>query len=482
MEGTGTDDQLMQERGEPVQGKRSRITFEESENPKVIESARETRRNLSRRTREKDLGLDAMGDDVIEQHTFKKGLSRLHICASLECLHLLFPNLFCQVSYLYLFLVGYDSDDDEESHGAQMSSLDTDAQRDKNGAHDSDNEDSPRVVRKLTHVHGEESTTIAWEGDVEITGFNLEDERDEGYYDEEGNFIWKRDARTSSTRIDRKKGRIDVDGVESDDSDVGKDAWLESLDEMNPLARRSMEEKAKSTSASDNFRKAEEIEYTNIQKARHLWLLKEIMEDGETITTTLRRLVGDKKQRGRSRSSVSDSASTDDSNRSRFNAVTEGATELMNSGMTEIYQLTRRQIQAEYKELLEDEDLDERDVLEDIDEAYLKPTSASTASSRPPSTQLQLPISYLPVDKMWKYKWDIDSMEEFGPFPSSHLNAWIAAGFFQMKEPFVREDMTAQDSEDDIFGEEDETTDTKERDNAPKPEWKRLSTFATVRY
>lgn len=39
-------------------------------------------------------------------------------------------------------------------------------------------------------VHGQESATIEYEGEVKIMPFNLNEEFEEGHYDEEGNFVY----------------------------------------------------------------------------------------------------------------------------------------------------------------------------------------------------------------------------------------------------------------------------------------------------
>lgn len=79
---------------------------------------------------------------------------------------------------------------------------------DKKYSLDSDEEEEVRVVKKINvdEVEGVEETTLRDDGGQKLTPFNLEDEEEEGYFDDAGNFVFHKEG-----------------------NDV-RDSWLDSID------------------------------------------------------------------------------------------------------------------------------------------------------------------------------------------------------------------------------------------------------------
>lgn len=313
------------------------------------------------------------------------------------------------------------------------------------GGNGDEGEDGGSRVEVLQRVAGEHRGPM--EEDFNDAGqafepFHLGRERDEGYFDTSGNYVWKKKT--------------------ADDHDP----WLDGLDEMDPRQRSRMQSDAAkqagfvassgqkgeleedadavSEGASDD---EEDASIPPAKKAEYLKTIASILEDGETVTAALRRL-------GRVKPGQPKATKLDTVSRGAFNALTDAADALLRSGMMDVYNTVRKELVWELAEARVEAGLP-RDV-------ELRATTATTAgaagagttgndtganageagstdaSGGVVATAFALPPTL--TDQHWLYRWDSrEGAPEFGPFSSGEMAAWKAAGFFSAAPAFVKE-------------------------------------------
>jgi len=118
---------------------------------------------------------------------------------------------------------------------------------------------------------GQQSATIGFDDDVKITPFNLDEELEDGHYDETGSFQWK------------KK-----------DKDEVHDAWLDEIDWTNVKNYKlknpegtgdDFDDPAKSNLSNDDEPDTDQFNEANTLKS-----MLAIMQPGETVVRTIKRL------------------------------------------------------------------------------------------------------------------------------------------------------------------------------------------------
>lgn len=194
------------------------------------------------------------------------------------------------------------ADDDDEEDGGEGGRMQMEYEEDgsapsgeKEGAEahtlESDEEDEVNPARyKLTDedIH-EELDEKFTDGGVPVTAFNLKEEMEDGYFDENSNY------------------------VQAKDDEAAADAWLDGAELYVPPPK-----------AAESEAKEEEPERSKLEVLK---TLLSYMQPHESVTQTLKRLAGDKKK-----GLPADKQAVD--------AVTEALNSLLEKGMFEIYEVT----------------------------------------------------------------------------------------------------------------------------------------------
>lgn len=347
---------------------------------------------------------------------------------------------------------------------------------------DADGGDGAGGVKQLKHVRGERDTRPAEEfneaGDA-FEPFHLRQEREEGYFDDGGNYVWK------------KKDAED------------NDPWLDSLDAMDPRERSKMQTAAKSYhagavegdddsstagaggrrtagGASESKRRgggddgssldsddagAEEtpVEMVPMRKVELMLALRQRLNDGETVAAALRRLGGKAplsaaaqaaaRRKAAAASAAAGSAAASGSapaaaeaseapprDMKSFNKLTEAADELLSSGETDVYGWTRKDVTWQLEDACEQAGLDVATVLRSgLAQPGAGPSSAESAAASAPAAVNDGAVGVaVPQDdgRQWEYKTvDEPGAEVFGPYSTAMLSAWRAAGYFGPERP-----------------------------------------------
>jgi CD2 antigen cytoplasmic tail-binding protein 2 len=256
---------------------------------------------------------------------------------------------------------------------------------------DSDEEDDEQVREKYDildpdRIEGEEDGDVRDEAEVQITPFNMKDELEEGHFDKQGMFIFKKDP------------------------DQIQDHWLDNIDWVK------VEERATAATKPDSEPKPDHQFDLKDNYRRIVSLLK----PGETVKQAIRRL-------GQSASSAKrkkSNSETDDGDESKNIAKEEMmnlislADELISSGDMDAYERTFEQLTFRLKD--SDAALD---MFSEKDQ-----TDASTSKTEAAIESVA-----------WELRWsDADDAEVHGPFPNEQMLQWRDAGYFA-NGAFVRQ-------------------------------------------
>ena len=87
-----------------------------------------------------------------------------------------------------------DSDEEDEKEyddGKAMNQDDLDGKLKQNNSYFKNNKEENNMNILVLEI-GQERATISFDDDVKITPFNIDEEMEEGYYDESGCFQWKK--------------------------------------------------------------------------------------------------------------------------------------------------------------------------------------------------------------------------------------------------------------------------------------------------
>jgi hypothetical protein len=392
---------------------------------------------------------------------------------------------------------GFDVDDDDEGGDEREDAgggADFGARVGKGagagaGGGDDDDEGGAggRVVKKIKRVRGEQGGRLEEEfneAGQAFEPFNLRAEREDGYFDESGNYHWK------------KKGADDYD------------PWLQELDSMDPKARRALQERTAEVAGDDDGGGGEgddedgskggggdddelppEAPAEDLPPAArvgHLTRLWEAVREGETVSDALRRLGAASRAAakaaaaGGSSSSGSRKGAPPTAEQASFDGFVEAADALLTNGMVDVYSAGRRDLLLELNDARDDAGLPPvREPTAAGGGAGPPPppppgaavaaaaataassAGASAAAVAPPAPQPQPQLDA--VTKRWAYKWALDEgTQVHGPFTSAEMAAWAGAGYFAGRQLYVQDTLAAaappaaaaapDDADDDIFG------------------------------
>ncbi|KAG7395112.1 CD2 antigen cytoplasmic tail-binding protein 2 [Phytophthora boehmeriae] len=209
-----------------------------------------------------------------------------------------------------------------------------------------------------------------------MTAFNMEDEKDEGHFDDKGNFVWDDDAKK-----------------------VQEEAWLDDVSEQAIGA-------AKSAKSRRDFRDQQAEETLTTEAANET--LAKLLQPRETVLQALKRLGSKKNARikaGNKRKQRAEDTRTEQEKR-QFEQVTEAADFLMRIGEVDVYS----QIKEEF--------IPEEDLLAQRRRVQFAEQEEGKSEEKPPREEV-----------MWEYK--ATDGQIHGPYPTSSFVAWQQQGYFK---------------------------------------------------
>ncbi|XP_022649873.1 CD2 antigen cytoplasmic tail-binding protein 2 homolog isoform X2 [Varroa jacobsoni] len=244
---------------------------------------------------------------------------------------------------------------------------------------------------------GQEKATITFDGETKITAFNMEEEMQQGHFDKEGTFIFK-----------KEKEEI-------------KDSWLDNIDWVKVKEREEIEEKEKGL--ADSSDSESDAPQTVDIKATYAKML-EVMRPGEDVLRCIKRLGGG--QHG-SRSNRKDKRKLNPEQQAVLDKIVGCAGDILATGDMDIYQRTYEQLRLA---LAPKKDTSDMDIFAD-DET----TADIKKNNDTPSTSESSSADFMVTGDekvMWEYKWDEENGSQvYGPYSSEDMLAWSEQGYFR---------------------------------------------------
>ncbi|XP_027840915.2 CD2 antigen cytoplasmic tail-binding protein 2 homolog [Aphis gossypii] len=279
-----------------------------------------------------------------------------------------------------------------------------------NNIADSEDDDDDSVdennydVMQEQDIEGQEEGVVGQDGEIRITPFNMQEELEEGHFDKEGMYHWKKEK------------------------DV-QDNWLENIDWCK-IKDMSKEKKNTDENEEDN------VEFNVIAAYKEILSM---MEPKETISKSLRRLGGNKRLTTAERWKLKKAGlSTDEGSSSKVTRLTELANQILTAnGNMDVYQETHEQIsqiisKSEKKgqpstSLASDLDMYAEDF--DLKEKEKLESTIQSGKVEPEESEELLTGESL----QWEYKFSLESNEVFGPYSTEQMQKWKVEDKF--KEP-----------------------------------------------
>ncbi|XP_078484596.1 CD2 antigen cytoplasmic tail-binding protein 2 [Ciona intestinalis] len=300
---------------------------------------------------------------------------------------------------------------------------------------DSDEEEEEKVeYEKLTEedIEGAEDDIDEDEevGAARITPFNLKEEMEEGDFDTQGHYHFKKEKEI-------------------------RDNWLDNIDWVKVKKKPSQPEPTNNNDDDDSS--DSDNDASQFSELKLIEGIVSLLEKGETVSKGLRRLGGKNnsnktnKSRSWKREKVYDmeveeqtEANEDKSDENeklrnkKFLELTELVDQMTGAGHYDIYSDTFEKLQFRLNSLRVSDKAskevppvptdttaeDELDIFaDDIDEKEGKKKTENGEKSKETTTKADTSIK-------WEYKWSESTTELFGPFSSQNMEEWKSKGFF----------------------------------------------------
>jgi len=258
-------------------------------------------------------------------------------------------------------------------------------------------------------MEGQEDDTVAQDGEIKITPFNLKEEQQEGSFSKDGNFVWN------------KKDEV-------------KDAWLDNVD-MQKLREKTAEEKEAEEAAAD----AEDEAQAKYNEFNNYKQMVELMRPGESVAKSLRRLGGGQKavsqsQRWKKKKAGAVEDPKEKENKEQMLKLTGIADEILTrSGNMEIYEMTYEGILFKIKAEEEKKVGKKATVPDNVDDDDALDMFAENLDGDKKKEEVAAaPVKEDPVldDVSWEFKWKSEDVELHGPHTSQKMLDWQESGFF----------------------------------------------------
>ncbi|XP_055594655.1 CD2 antigen cytoplasmic tail-binding protein 2 homolog isoform X2 [Uranotaenia lowii] len=271
-------------------------------------------------------------------------------------------------------------------------------------------------------LDGQEDGVARVDGEMKFTPFNMKEEMEEGHFDADGHYLWKKGAEIRDNWLDN----IDWVKIKNDPN------YKEDKDKVKGLAD--------SDSDDDDDNEKEKSQQTDCTQVYQSIL--EMMEPKETIKKALQR-IGKKtaKLTTAQRWKMKKAGTLDDSSE-KVTKLTELANELLTrNGNMDIYEETYEQIQKKINKakppnqsVKPDEELDmyaddfdskEKDKLKDTDGT--EPVASASSQSKASETTGEVEAPEKTV-LMWEYKDQQNGTEIHGPFTTEQMQKFVDEG------------------------------------------------------
>ncbi|XP_058807527.1 CD2 antigen cytoplasmic tail-binding protein 2 homolog isoform X2 [Phymastichus coffea] len=293
--------------------------------------------------------------------------------------------------------------DIDDAKAAFKNSLDSDESDDEEA------EERYNVMTERDNIQHPKDEASASETNTGFTAFNMKDEIEEGHFDANGHFLWKKDKEI-------------------------RDNWLDNIDwlKVEPSKDGSKLNKKDDSEDSDE---GDSLMFNPIPLYHQIL---EYLQPGETISKAIQRIGGKLNklttaQRWK-RKKDPEAAKEDEETSKKITRLTELANELLTrTGNMDIYQESYEQIKkkvtaadkqkkdAELDMYADDFDVKEKEKMEDVD----KNTDEINDSS-------------IDSEVKWELKWSQEEGAKIhGPHTSQQMYAWANEGFFK-KGAWVR--------------------------------------------
>lgn len=318
---------------------------------------------------------------------------------------------------------------DKPDSGNKKHTLDSDEE-------DDDIEESTYDVMAEDDIEGQEEGTATLDGDVRITPFNMKEELEEGHFDTQGNYHWKKEGK------------------------VIRDSWLDNIDWVK-IKEATKPTEAEPESDSD----VSSVAFDQIPVYRKML---EYMKPGETVAKSLRRLGGNKTMSASERWRRKKAGLQDDpGNSQHVTDLTAMANQLLSeTGNMDIYQESyehitsiveaadmkakaeesaKKTVARSYDDALDmyADDFDEKEKAR-LDEKKQKHDDGSEneepAAKRQKTQDFQgesnannssASGAMSDGELMWEYKLEENATEISGPHTTSQMLQWIKSGHFK---------------------------------------------------
>lgn len=286
---------------------------------------------------------------------------------------------------------------------------------------DSDDEDDERKHEerfdkiKEDDIEGQEDDTVAMDGEIKITPFNLKEERQEGEFSKDGDFIWS------------KKDEV-------------KDAWLDNIDWVK-IKQKTKEENDAEEEADD---KEDEAQFLYNEVGNYKAMV-ELMQPGESVAKTLRRLGGGKaamsaSQRWKKKKAGAKEDPQEAENKAKMLKMTGLADAILTrSGNMEIYEETYESIMHKIKSEEEKkvgpktsipDGMEDEDALDMFADSLDDKSKEAAKKDEPPAAKADPKSELLSDDVQWEFKWKEEDTEVHGPHSSQSMMDWQESGYF----------------------------------------------------
>ncbi|KAA3672431.1 CD2 antigen cytoplasmic tail-binding protein 2 [Paragonimus westermani] len=270
-------------------------------------------------------------------------------------------------------------------------------------------------------IDGQENATLEYDDGIKITPFNMREElEDDGYFDGDGNFVFKKNVRCLLIFPYSSHHNL----LQTD----AKDNWLENIDwvEVNKLQQT---KKITDTAISDE---PPDVPVDSSQKIGLYQQLISLMKPKETVLRSIKRMGA----HSNAANSASASQSGDPAGLLR---ATELADRLLQAGEFDVYQMTFEAIETVLRKA---NDAEPEDELEALGKAFDKTNgsgrhtgqSEQVTDSENGTADMRDPTSTGEDASvvMWHLKYsDNDDAPVEGPYTTAQLREWTNSGKFK---------------------------------------------------
>lgn len=283
---------------------------------------------------------------------------------------------------------------------------------------DDDNDGKAYEILDEDEIEGQEDGIAGIEGETHITPFNMKEEMEEGHFDTDGMYHWKKDGKEI------------------------KDNWLDNIDwvKIHKTTEGINKPGVEDEDSSDIPSLSSDFDEVSIQKE-----MLTFMKPKETVAKALRRHAGNKSissaERWKRKKAGVDVSKEEEESKQNVSKLTELANKILqNTGNMDIYQESYEYISekvnaATWKppvvkvpelDMYAEDFVDKEKVRLDTKED--EPGTSGVEAAKPPEESNEL---------KWEFKWEKESDEISGPHSSEEMLKWTEDGRFK-KEVWVR--------------------------------------------